>query len=41
MRELCHLQAGQCENQIGVKVIYNLNLHILVGYQIPNDHDNT
>lgn len=22
MREICHLQAGQCGNQIGAKVIY-------------------
>jgi len=24
MREICHLQAGQCGNQIGAKVIYRL-----------------
>lgn len=26
MREICHLQAGQCGNQIGAKVIYNIIL---------------
>jgi hypothetical protein len=38
MREICHLQAGQCGNQIGAKVIYNLNIHTFVRYRIPNNH---
>jgi hypothetical protein len=41
MREICHLQAGQCGNQIGAKVIYNLNIHIFVGYRISNVHTHT
>lgn len=28
MREICHLQAGQCGNQIGAKVI-----HIYITYK--------
>lgn len=33
MREICHLQAGQCGNQIGAKVVFNqLYISILITY---------
>lgn len=37
MREICHLQAGQCGNQIGAKVLYNfIKYNIIIFYWYLN-----
>lgn len=42
MREICHLQAGQCGNQIGAKVIHIYIIYIpirLLNMSIFVDHN--
>lgn len=37
MREIVHIQAGQCGNQIGAKVRFSLRFYPSMSYHFLND----